>query len=250
MIYSILKLIYYPFSAVFYLCFGAAIVIFHPIQWICFTFFGYKAHKNSVDILNWLLLRCLNILGTRFSFYIEAEIPKGVPLIIVANHQSMWDIPPIIWYLRKLDAAFISKKELGRGIPSISYNLRHGMSVLIDRKKPEEAIDKIIKIAKYATNTTRSVVIFPEGTRSRDWNPKAFKTTGLKTLLQHMPNAYVLPISVNNSWKLQRFGIFPMQVGVHLKHHVHPAIKVSAYANQDLLFSKIEELIATHVVEK
>lgn len=247
---KLLKILYYPVSALFYLCFGFAIVVFHPIQWICFNVFGYKAHKDSVDILNWLLLRCLNILGTRFSFKITGEIPKGVPLIIVSNHQSMWDIPPIIWYLRKLHPAFISKKELGKGIPSISYNLRHGMSVLIDRKKPEEATEKIISIGKYAQKTNRSVVIFPEGTRSRDWNPKPFKVRGLLTLLEQMPDAYILPISVNNSWKLQRYGMFPMPLGVHLKHLIHPAIKVSAYANHTELIAKVEKLIAEHVTEK
>lgn len=245
-----LHLLYYPFTVLFYLCFGLIIVIFHPIQWVCFNVFGYKTHKNSVDILNWFLLRCLNVLGTRFSFKTEGEIPENVPIIITSNHQSMWDIPPVIWYLRKLHPAFISKKELGKGIPSISYNLRHGMSVLIDRKKPEEATQKIIKIGKYAQATNRSIVIFPEGTRSRDWNPKPFKVRGMKTLFEQMPDGYVLPISVNNSWKLQRYGMFPMPLGVHLKHHVHPAIKISAYANHDELISKVEKIIGSQVTEK
>ncbi len=239
----------YPFSALFYLCFGFCIVFFHPIQWICFNVFGYKAHKDSVDILNWFLLRCLNVLGTRFSFTFEGEIPKNVPIIIAANHQSMWDIPPIIWYLRKIHPAFISKKELGKGIPSISYNLRHGASVLIDRKKPQEATARIIEIGKYAQATNRSVVIFPEGTRSRDWNPKPFKSRGLLTLFEQMPDAYVLPVSVNNSWKLQRYGMFPMPLGVHLKHRVHPVIKISAYANKEALVAEIERVVTTNVTE-
>ena len=65
-----------------------------------------------------------------------------------------------------------------------------------------------------------------------------------------MPDAYILPISVNNSWKLQRYGAFPMQVGVHLKHQVHEAIKISAYANFDDLINEVEHTITTAVVEK
>lgn len=240
----------YPFSILFYLCFGFCIVLFHPIQWVCFNVFGYKAHKNSVDILNWLILRSLNVLGTRFSFTFIEEIPKNVPLIIVANHQSMWDIPPIIWFMRKQHAAFVSKKELGKGIPSISYNLRHGKSVLIDRKKPEDATSKIIELGSYAQATKRSVVIFPEGTRSRDWNPKPFKSRGLLTLIAQMPDAYIIPVSVNNSWKLQRYGMFPMPVGIHLKHLVHPAIKISTYANQEALIKDVEQLVTANVSEK
>lgn len=243
-----LKIISYPFSVLFYLCFGLTIVVFQPIQWFCFNIFGYKAHKDSVDILNWFLLRCLNVLGTRFTFFIDGEVPKNVPLVIVSNHQSMWDIPPIIWYLRKLHPAFISKKELGKGIPSISYNLRHGASVLIDRKKPEQATQRIIDIGQYAAKHNRSVVIFPEGTRSRDWNPKPFKTRGLKTLFEQMPEGYILPVSVNNSWKLQRYGMFPMPVGVHLKHKVHPALKISEYTAENLIIT-IEKIVSENIKE-
>jgi 1-acyl-sn-glycerol-3-phosphate acyltransferase len=120
------------------------------------------------------------------------------------------------------------------------------MSVLIDRKKPEQAAQKIIEIGQYVSKTNRSVVIFPEGTRSRDANPKPFKTRGLKTLFEQIPEGYVLPVSVNNSWKLQQYGMFPMPLGVHLKHHVFPAIKISAYDTETLL-EKVETSIATHI---
>ena len=62
------------------------------------------------------------------------------PYIIVCNHQSLYDIPPLIWYLRQIHPKFISKKELGRGIPSVSFNLRHGGSLLIDRAKAKDAL--------------------------------------------------------------------------------------------------------------
>ena len=230
-----LKFLSYPISFLFYLSFICALLVFHVGQWVGFNFFGYKGHKKAVDALNWTLLKILHILGTRFSFTIEDNIPKNVPLIIVCNHQTTWDIPPIIWHLRKLHPAFIAKKELGKGIPSISYNLTHGASVLIDRKKPQEATQQIIKIGQYAAKNNRSVVIFPEGTRSKDGTPQPFKERGLKTLFEQMPGGYVLPITVENSWKLQQYGFFPMGLGVHLKHRVHRAIKISDYTQKELI---------------
>ena len=230
-----LKIISYPISFLFYLCFTCALVVFHLGQWIGFNFFGYKGHKKAVDALNWTILKVLHILGTRFSFTIEDKIPDNVPLIIVCNHQTTWDIPSIIWHLRKIHPAFIAKKELGKGIPSISYNLTHGASVLINRRKPLEATQQIIKIGQYAAKNNRSVVIFPEGTRSKDGLPKPFKERGLKTLFEQMPGGYVLPVTVNNSWKLQQYGFFPMGLGVHLKHRVHRAIKISDYTHQELI---------------
>jgi 1-acyl-sn-glycerol-3-phosphate acyltransferase len=236
----------YPLTVLFYLFFGLSMLFFHPIQWICFNILGYQAHKKSVDYFNWSILRCLNILGTRFEMENLESIPKNVPIIIVSNHQSMWDIPPIIWYLRKYHPKFISKIELGKGIPSISYNLRHGGSVLIDRKNPRQALTEMMKFAKYLVKHNRSGVIFPEGTRSRDGVPKTFHRKGLTTLFKYAPEAYVLPITVNNSWTLQRFGMFPMPIGVHLKHTVHPAMKVSEYTSE-VLIDTIEENIKSHV---
>ena len=200
-------------------------MVFHPIQWFCLNVFGYDAHKRSVAILNWFLLRCLNVLGTRFTFNNPHDIPADRPLIIVTNHQSMYDIPPLIWYMRKHHPKFVSKKELGKGIPSVSYNLRHGGSALIDRKDARQAIAEVAKLGKYIEKNNRSAVIFPEGTRSRNGHPKPFKTKGLETIMTNTPSALVIPISINNSWKLLKYGKFPMGLGVHMTFDVHQPIE-------------------------
>ncbi|MBT0607257.1 lysophospholipid acyltransferase family protein [Aequorivita echinoideorum] len=242
----LLKIISYPFSALFYLLFGITIVVFHPIQSICFRAFGYEAHKKSVDYLNWVLLRCLNVLGTTFHVKINTNIPNDLPLVIVSNHQSMWDIPPITWYLRKYHPKFISKVELGKGIPSISYNLKHGGSVLIDRKNPRQAIVELVKFSKYLQKFKRSGVIFPEGTRSKTGVPKPFRRSGLQTLFKKIPDGYVVPVTINNSWKLQRWGMFPVQMGVRLEMIAHPAIKISEFEIEALI-DKVEETITSKI---
>ncbi len=122
----------------------------------------------------------------------------------------MYDIPAIIWYLRKFHPKFISKKELGRGIPSVSFNLRHGGSVLIDRKDPKQALPAIKQMAEYIEEHNRSAVIFPEGTRSKDGNPKRFAENGLKILCKYATSAYIVPLSINNSWKIVKNGNFPL----------------------------------------
>jgi 1-acyl-sn-glycerol-3-phosphate acyltransferase len=217
------------------LCFGLCLVIFHPIQWICFNVFGYQAHKKSVDYLNFFLVKCTNILGTTYRFENLNSIPKNVPLIVVANHQSMYDIIAIIWYMRRYHCKFVSKKELGSGIPSVSYNLRHGGSVLIDRKDPKQAIPTIKGLSEYIEKNTRSAVIFPEGTRSKTGKPKEFAQSGLKILCKYAPSAYVVPISINNSWKMVRFGAFPMGLGNRLTFTIHEPMAVKDYAFEELI---------------
>ena len=76
------KILAYPLTFIYFLCFLLTLVVFHPIQWLCFNLFGYKAHKISVDWLQFFIMRCLNILGTRFTFNKPHNIPKNQPITI------------------------------------------------------------------------------------------------------------------------------------------------------------------------
>jgi 1-acyl-sn-glycerol-3-phosphate acyltransferase len=241
------KLLAYILTSIYAFFFLLTLLVFHPIQWVCFNWFGYQAHKISVDWLQFFLMRCLNILGTRFTFTNPYNIPTDQPLIIVANHQSMYDISPIMWYLRKHHPKFISKKELGKGIPSVSYNLRHGGSVLIDRKNPRQSLPAIMKFGEYIENTKRAAVIFPEGTRSKNGVPKPFQTKGLDILIKKIPSAIIVPISINNSWKMLRYGKFPMGIGNHLTFEVHEPIKLATFADKEQLITHIENTITSSI---
>ncbi|MEM7382443.1 MAG: lysophospholipid acyltransferase family protein [Bacteroidota bacterium] len=241
------KLISYPLTVLYFVFFGLCLLVFHPIQWFCLKVFGYDAHKRSVTWLNWCLMRCTNLLGTRYTFRNPHKLPTDRPLIIVANHQSMYDIPPIIWYLRAHHPKFVSKKELGKGIPSVSFNLRHGGSVLIDRKDSKQALKEIAKLGDYIEKNRRSAVIFPEGTRSRTGHPKPFQVTGLKVLMKAAPSAMVVPISINNSWKLLRFGKFPYGLGNHLTYDLHQPHDVNE--DYETIIAKVEQQVVSGITE-
>ena len=240
------KLISYPISAIYYLVFGLILCVFHPIQWFCFNVFGYQAHKKSVDILNFFLLRSTHILGTTYEFKSRNIIPEGVPIVFVANHQSMYDIIPMIWFLRKYHPKFISKKELGRGIPSVSYNLRHGGAAIIDRKDPKQALAAIKDLAVYIEKNNRSAAIFPEGTRSKDGTPKKFSENGLKILFKYAPSSYVVPVSINNSWKMVRYGFFPVGLGTQIKFTVHEPFPVKGMSIEALI-EKTENAVVSGI---
>ena len=59
----------------------------------------------------------------------------------------------------------------------------------------------------------RSTVIFPEGTRSKTGEPRPFAVNGLKILCKNAPSSYVLPVTINNSWKMTKWGSFPLGIG-------------------------------------
>jgi len=236
------KLISYFLSAIYYLLFGTTLVVFHVMQWLCFNLFGYNAHKKCVDVLCFFLVANTYVLGTRYKVNNLNKLPTGVPLIIAANHQSLYDITSMGWFFRKTHPKFISKIELGKGIPSISYNLNHGGSVLIDRKDSKQSLTEIKKMAEYIETNNRAAIIYPEGTRSKTGKPKPFAENGLKILCKYAPSAYVVPVTVNNSWKMTRWGSFPLGIGNKLTLTIHDPIPVKDYSFPEL-FEKTEQAV-------
>jgi 1-acyl-sn-glycerol-3-phosphate acyltransferase len=196
-----------PFSI---LAFLLLLVIFHPIQWLCLKLGGYSAHKKCVDILNFFLTSTFYIIGNRVIFINKQNLPIGRPIIFLANHQSLFDIPPMIYYLRKYHAKFISKVELTKGIPSISFNLRHGGGANIDRKDPRQSITELVKFATRMKENRWGAVIFPEGTRSKDGKVKLFQSAGVATLLKKCPDALLVPVAITDSWKMIQYGLYPL----------------------------------------
>jgi 1-acyl-sn-glycerol-3-phosphate acyltransferase len=190
--------------------FGVLLCIFHVVQIIAFNVFGPRIHQKTVELLNFFIVKGWILTGSTSSFRMEVPLPKDKTQIFVANHQSMFDICGIVWYMRQFTPLFISKKELSKGIPSISYNLRVGKAALIDRKDPKQAIGEIIKFANFIRTNNFSGVIFPEGTRSRTGLLKPFATGGISALLKKCPEAKVVPVAIWGTGKFNPQGVFPL----------------------------------------
>jgi 1-acyl-sn-glycerol-3-phosphate acyltransferase len=204
------KLLGYVLSPFSIIAFFLVLCIFQPVQWICYRFFGYSAHKRAVDLLNLCLTRTIYISGDTVTFINKQNLPTGRPMIFLANHQSLLDIPPLIWHLRKYHAKFISKIELTKGIPSISYNLKHGGGANIDRKDPRQSLMEMGKLGTRMKENNWSTVIFPEGTRSKTGRVRTFQAGGIAIILKKCPDALLVPIAINNSWNLVRYGFYPL----------------------------------------
>ena len=241
------KLLSYFLSAIFYILFGSFLLIFHVLQWLGYNIGKYRGHKIAVDLMNGTLTYLLYVLGTRIKFISKYPIPENVPLIIVSNHQGMNDISPISWFMRKHHPKFVSKLELGKGIPSVSYNLTHGGSVLIDRKDSKQALTALKEFGQYIEKNNYSAVIFPEGTRGKDGVPKRFSENGLKMLTKYAPSAYVIPMTINNCWKLNKNGKFPLELGVKITFELHEPIKANSM-EFDKLFEKVENTVKNAVI--
>lgn len=236
------KILLYLITSIYYSVYFIVMCTMQPIEWLAFKIFGHRGLQKAFDYVAYFSLKCNNILGTRFTFENIELVPKNVPVIFVANHQSLLDTAGIIWYLRKFNCRFVTKKELAKGIPSVSYFLRNGKYVLIDRANPKQAIPQIKNLAEYIEKENYSAVIFPEGTRSKTGVPNEFAESGLKILCKYAPSAYIVPITINNSWKVYQYGYFPLSVGHHLFFTIHKPLKISDYTFEEV-FKKTEKTI-------
>ena len=220
------KILDYVLSCIYLLYFGLVLVIFHLAQVIAFNLFGRPAHKKMVDWMNASIAYGWYLTGSTIQFNDRPDLPTDRPIIFVANHQSMFDISPIIWFLRRHTPTFVSKIELAHGIPGVSYNLRKSGAALIDRKDPKQAIIEIARLGKLIQQHNYSAMIFPEGTRSRSatGQMKPFVTGGVATLLKRAPNALVVPIAVRGTGHFNPTGLFPLTSFSRMSWQVLPGI--------------------------
>jgi len=213
-------------TPLFYIVFGLILLVFQPIQVVTRVVFGAKAHDVTVGWLNFCLTAALMLLGTRIKFKNFRKLDPKEPVLIVSNHQSMWDISPIIWKLRAKRTKYIAKASLARYIPSISYNLKYGGSLSIDRSDHEGSLLKIKEFAKFIDKNKFAIVIYPEGSRSRDGLPKQFKSGGIEAILSVIPNINVIPIAIKNTSKIDNNGKFLKRLGVRISFDMLPDRKL------------------------
>ena len=241
-----MKILSHILSPIFIVVFLLILVIFHPLQWLGLKVFGYKGHKNAVDLLNFFLVKSLLILGVTVSLKNEHDLPTEASLIFVSNHQSTFDVAPFGMFFRKHHPKFVSKIELGKGIPSVSFNLRNGGAALIDRKDARQALSTLGKFSKNINKNKWGAVIFPEGTRSRNGKPKKFSINGLKMITKYNPDGYIVPVTINNSWKVFKYGKYPLGLGSPITFTTHKPIKIDSLPFDELM-KETETAIITHI---
>ena len=186
------------------------------------------------------------IIGVPVRLINEHQLPENASLVFVSNHQSTFDIPPIGWFFRKHKPKFVAKIELGKGTPSVSYNLRNGGAALINRKDPKQAIGELVRFSKRINKNKWGAIIFPEGTRSRNGEPKRFSSNGLKVIAKFNKDGYIVPLTINNSWKVFKYGKFPLGIGSPMTITTHKPIKIDSLPFEELL-EHTEKVIKAHI---
>lgn len=171
------------------------------------------------------------------------NIPAHGRFCIASNHQTSLDFIAIAATFPKL-MGFISKKELSY-IPIVNIWMRIAHACVIDRDKKDEAVE-IIKNRIDEIHKGYTLLIFPEGTRSRRLEMNKFKLRGLIAIMEG--NVPILPITIVDSY--QRFANGRIFRGT-LKIIIHPLqeTKNLSEEQQKVLFDKIETMMGEPLKE-
>lgn len=235
------------FTLPFLLVFGGLLVLFDPLQRVA-RLFGQRPQEIAVGALQRSLVAAFRLCGTRLSVERAPELRPATGYLMIANHQSMFDVPILGALLFSNYPKYVSKRELARWIPSISYNLRRGGNALIDRADREQAVAAIRELGRRAQARRVSVVIFPEGTRSRAGELKPFKPAGALALLEAAPELPVVPVAIDESWRLLARNLLPVPFGVRVRVRLGAPIERSAALPAAVLLeqarSEIESTLA------
>lgn len=183
--------------------------------------------------------RLLGIAGAKVVVKGAVNLPKDAPVLFVSNHQGAFDIPLLIAHLDR-PFGFIAKEELTK-LPLVNRWMRYLKCVFIKRGNPREAI-KAINDGITLLKSGHSLMVFPEGTRSKDGQLLEFKAGSLK--LATKSSTAVVPVTIDGSRHLMKAGkwiIQPAQVTITL-HDVIPS-DVVATLDTAALNSQIETSI-------
>jgi 1-acyl-sn-glycerol-3-phosphate acyltransferase len=157
---------------------GLAVLIYASLTMGLFFLASLPAMlvTGSGDLAMWLARRlwspsCLWVSGCRRLASPMPALPAG-PFIFASNHESALDIWVLVERLPR-NVRFIAKEELFR-IPIFGWYMRLGGHVPVDRRDHARAVASLARAAVRVRNGT-SLIVFPEGTRSRDGRIHAFK---------------------------------------------------------------------------
>jgi 1-acyl-sn-glycerol-3-phosphate acyltransferase len=133
---------------------------------------------------------------------LQARIPGREGVLVIANHQSLLDIPVAVRALADSYPRIVTRRRYARGIPLISHLLALTESPLVDPDRP--ATDQADRLAEMARGCVHPLVIFPEGHRSRDGELRPFRRGGLGAILRARPWTVHLLV-VDGLWRARRF---------------------------------------------
>jgi 1-acyl-sn-glycerol-3-phosphate acyltransferase len=232
------------FSATLWLMYGISFLCSFIGALIVFLFtFPFDKHRrypNAVMMFFGQSIMWLNPFWKIRHFGLDnfEKGPKGK--VAVANHQSFLDMPLLATL--PVNMKWVSKKELFR-IPFVGWTMSLSKHISVDRGSKNAAKSLLASIEPIKDGV--SVMIFPEGTRSREGKLKTFKKGAF--YLSKENDFYIQPIVVEGTYKLMPPENWRMNYRGELYISVLPPVNPAHFETVDDLTNHVWSLIDTEV---
>lgn len=181
----------------------------------------------------------LRAAGIRIEILGCENIPADRPCIFMANHVSNLD-PPVLLPLIPGHTSVLLKSSLMR-IPILGTAMRMGKFVPVERGSTQEAARRSVNAAAEAVRSGLHLVVFPEGTRSRDGHLSTFKKGPF--FLAEQTGAPIIPVAIAGTEQLLRKGSAAIQPGTVTLTYL-PLIDPAHFATREALMRAVHAAIA------
>ena len=169
--------------------FGLAVILFAP--------FDYKKGRILGFIVKYWAKTIFKTMNINVRVIGLDKLDRNADYIFAPNHASSLDIPLILGFL-PFWIVPISKIEL-KWIPFLGWAMQAAGHVFVDRRDHEKAMLSIAKIKNSLLKNPRSILIFPEGSRTNDGKVNQFKTGGLSIGIS--TKISIVPIAIEGTFE-------------------------------------------------
>ena len=191
------------------------------------------------SVAMWVANAGVRAAGIRVEISGLENVPADRRCIFMCNHVSNLD-PPVVLPLLPGHCSVLLKKELMR-IPILGTAMRMGKFVPVERGHRREAAQASVAAAADALRSGLNILVFPEGTRSKDGRLSTFKKGPF--FLAQQTQAPIIPIALSGTQKMMRKGSIAITPGVaHVR--MLPAIEPAEYASREDLLRAVRQAIA------
>ncbi|MDR1067089.1 MAG: 1-acyl-sn-glycerol-3-phosphate acyltransferase [Clostridiales bacterium] len=192
-----------------------------------------------------IIEKYMKITGSTLNIKGKENIPKEEAVLFVANHQGNFDLSVFLYGIDK-PKGYVSKMEASK-IPLMSAWMREMRCLFIDRDDLRQSAAIITEGVKLLKNGY-SLVVFPEGSRSRGLEVGEFKGGSFK--LATKSNVPIIPVSLNGSYKIMEMNKNRV-IGGRIDAIIHPPLFTKGLTREETaeIPQKVKEIILNGVKE-
>jgi 1-acyl-sn-glycerol-3-phosphate acyltransferase len=200
-----------------------------------------RSYKSYFILTKVFSAPVLAISGIKVKISGKENVVPETPYVFVSNHLSLFDIPVLQRYVPN-DFSFVFKREIA-AVPLFGWQMQTGPHIVIDRQNPAKAMKSIEKAKEMLTKKKISVLLFPEGTRSRNGEMLPFKRGAFHLATQ--VGFPIIPVTISgteNLWQKKPLRINPGIVTLHFDKPI-PSNNINSRGEVLELMEKVRDII-------